>query len=71
MGVQYGNVTARICWIVGFVRPSIEPFSCRMADQLEDFYNTFPNCFPLKHLLHWDAFKMHRLHAMQLPNHAT
>ena len=51
-------------WSVRIMQPCIDSWRFRMAVQVKDFYNAFPNCLALKHLFHGDTLHMGRVRPM-------
>ena len=51
-----------------FVRPSVGSLCFRMTVQFKNFYDAFPDRFPLKRLLDGHALNVARLNAMQMPD---
>ena len=69
MNVQHGYVSFRSLCALGFMAPSVESTCLRMAMQIENFHDTFPNRLAFEYLFHRHALNVRCIYTVQTPNY--
>src|SRR6185437_2299331 len=67
--MQHGHMLARLLRVVCIVRPCVNLWRFRMADQLEYFYDSIPNSLALKHFFYGHTLNMLGFDTMQATNY--
>lgn len=68
--MEHGNVPRRI-GLIGFMCPCVHSTGVGMTCEVEYFYYSVPDGFPMELLMDWHAFNVRRLCTMQPPNHIS
>src|SRR5450755_1644086 len=58
-------MTARVCRIVGVMRPGIGSVRCSVPRQVKYFHDPIPDSLPLKNLFHSHAFNVKSVRSVQ------